>query len=107
MFLEAHRCLGLGWINGPRHRALTGECMEQVSLGLMTFGGLNACACVVLAVLILLFESVAEHRRRNRLGVAKDGKSVAHANKSYVFVKAGEDCRFFLINRMIAFVLNG
>ncbi|QNI53659.1 hypothetical protein SynBIOSE41_01138 [Synechococcus sp. BIOS-E4-1] len=57
LFLEAHRCLGLGWINGPMHRPLTGECIEQVSLGLMTYGSFKACT--VLAGSILLLESVA------------------------------------------------
>ncbi|WP_156486644.1 hypothetical protein [Synechococcus sp. MIT S9504] len=93
--MEAHRCLGLGWINGPMHRPLTGERMEKVFLGLMTFGGLNAC--VVLAVAILLFESVAEHRRRNRLAIAKDGKSITDATKNLMpLLRQMRSADFFL-----------
>ena len=104
LVLEAHRCLGLGWINGPMHRPLTGACIEQVFLGLMMFGGLNACACVVLAGSILLLESVAEHRRSNRLATAQGGKSVVVATKNLTpLLRLMTVSGFFFINRRIAF----
>ena len=61
----------------------------------MTFGGLNAC--LVLAGSILLLESVAEHRRSNRLATAQGGKSVVVATKkSYAFIKADDGFWLFL-----------
>ena len=84
------------------HRPLTGECIQQVSLGLMTFEGLNAC--VVLAGSILLLESVAEHRRSNQLATAQGGKSVVVAAKNLTpLLRPMTVPGFFFINRRIAF----